>query len=55
MFHFYITDLHNGKVTGTDDRDLALSRAQCEEYFVLEPAENKWLTSNGPVEVEEAE
>lgn len=42
-FRFYITNLFDGVVEGTNSEEAALQFAACEDYFVVEPAANVWL------------
>ena len=46
MYTYYITDLFEGNVTGTNDEKIAKDYALCEDYFVIEPAKNIWHTSD---------
>lgn len=45
-FRFYITDLFNGEVVGTNDIKRAEEFALVEDYFVIEPKENLWYLSD---------
>jgi hypothetical protein len=45
-FKYYITDLHEGMVNGTNKRDVAESYATSEDYFVIDVESNEWLTTD---------
>ena len=46
-FRFYITDLNNGLVSGTNDRDLAADVSLSEDFFVVDSETGMWLSANG--------
>lgn len=46
-FRFYITDLHEGLVFGSDSEEEAKQFSLSEDYFVVDSQEGKWLTSYG--------
>lgn len=48
-FRYYITDLYKGSITGTNDKQIALGFAACEDYFVVDSHNDEWLQSNGSV------
>lgn len=50
-FRYYITDLFNGQISGSNNEDQAKELAQCEEYFVVDTETGQWLTPNGPVDI----
>lgn len=52
-FRFYITDLFDGRIVGTDSADQAQMLANCEDYFVVDTETGEWLTPDGPVAVTE--
>lgn len=43
-FRYYITDLSGGSVKGTDSPEVAQDFIECEDYFVVDSHEGKWLT-----------
>lgn len=52
-FRYYITDLYEGHVVGTDNGEKAANLATSEDYFVIDSEDGEWLTVNGvavPVE-----
>ena len=46
-FRFYITDLIDGSVKGTDSEAVVAELRESEEYFVVDTATGKWLQSEG--------
>ena len=52
-FKYYITDLHEGAIQGTNDDKLAAELSTSEDYFVLETETGMWLTVDGAQAVEE--
>ncbi len=53
-FRFYITDLNEGLIRGTDDEKMAKEFAECEDYFVVDTENNLWLqVGNKSNEIEE--
>lgn len=46
-FRFYVTDLFEGQIIGTDDPKVAADFAKSEEHFVVDTETGKWLTSDG--------
>lgn len=44
-FRFYITDLLEGKVVGTDDEAVAKNFADSADCFVVDAEEGRWLWS----------
>lgn len=55
MFRFYITDLNQGAVLGTDSLQDAERLAGSEDHFVVDTSTGEWLTSaGGRLEVEKA-
>jgi hypothetical protein len=47
QFRYYITDLFDGKIVGTDDICVAINSSSCEDYFVVDTHTNEWLLSDG--------
>ena len=45
-FRYYITDLHQGNVVGTNSEEMAKSLATSEDYFVVDSVEGRWLISD---------
>ena len=52
-FRFYITDLYEGAITGTDDETLARRLALNEDFFVVDSENNLWITSHDTRYVQE--
>ena len=46
-FRYYITDINNGIVSGTDDSDLAHDLSLSEDFFVVDSESGMWLSANG--------
>lgn len=46
-FRYYVTDLHNGSIRGTDDLDAAESFAESEDYFVVDTGTGEWIQPEG--------
>jgi hypothetical protein len=46
-FKYYITDLYDGAVKGTDDTELAKEAAECEDLYVVEADTGTWLLADG--------
>ena len=46
-FKYYITDVMNGEVVGTDDKDTAQEYAESDDYFVVDAESGRWLMSGG--------
>jgi hypothetical protein len=46
-FRYYITDLMDGSVRGTDDTNIARHFAESEDNYVVEPATNSWIQPDG--------
>ena len=54
-FRFYVTDLFQGSVVGTDSEEQAKNLAGCEDYFVVDTEHGVWLTPSGEeLEIQEA-
>ena len=43
-FRYLVTSLHSGSVEGTNDKAIALECSECEDYWVVDTKEQKWLT-----------
>ena len=54
-YRYYVTDLHAGRVTGTDDPELARQWAHDPDAFVVDSQEGKWLTLDDNDNVIESE
>jgi hypothetical protein len=46
-FRFYITDLFQGSIVGTNDVLVATGVANCEDFFVVDTLNGTWLQSEG--------
>jgi hypothetical protein len=46
-FRFYITDLNNGQVSGTNDQDLAADVSLSEDFLVVDSENGEWINANG--------
>lgn len=46
-FRYYITDLMDGCIKGTNDEQTAKDFSQSEDYFVVDSERDEWLTSSG--------
>jgi hypothetical protein len=46
-FRYYITDLFEGSISGTDKRSVAEDLAQSEEYFVVDSKTGEWMETGG--------
>lgn len=44
-FRFYVTDLYDGDIKGTNDPESAKNFAQCEDFFVVDTETGTWLTA----------
>lgn len=49
-FRYYITDLYDGRVYGTDSSEDAQAYAESEDYFVVDTVDGKWLQPDGAAE-----
>ena len=47
QFRFYVTDLHEGRIYGTDSEEEATDLSASEDHFVLDSENGVWLLSNG--------
>lgn len=52
-FRYYITNLFDGKVQGTNDERVVDSVKDCEEYFVVDSETGKWITGSTPIDIGE--
>jgi hypothetical protein len=43
-FRYYISDLHDGTIKGTNDQEVADSLSHCEEYFVVDTETGNWIS-----------
>jgi hypothetical protein len=46
-FRFYITDLFDGNIKGTDDESTAANYAGSADFFIVDTETGEWLTENG--------
>lgn len=51
-FRYYITDLHEGHIVGTDDEEKARELSTSEDYFVLDASTGEWMNIDGRTPVE---
>ena len=51
-FAYYITNLYAGKVEGTNDRAVAESFTQCEDFFVVDAELGQELTPDGNFDID---
>jgi hypothetical protein len=42
-FRFYITDLFEGEIRGTNDELCAKTHAECLDYYVVDSDTGEWL------------
>lgn len=52
-FRFYITDLFDGVINGTNDENTASEYAVSSDFFVVDSELGVWLTEDGKEEVNE--
>lgn len=53
-FRYYITDIFNGKIIGTDDKTVAADFTATEDAFVVDTEEGVWMrTDECTADVEE--
>jgi hypothetical protein len=50
-FRYYITDLFDGCIKGTNDETKAAELAMCEDYFVVDTQIGIWLDQSGGIEI----
>lgn len=53
MFRYYVTDINDGTVKGTDDEETAISYSFSEEHFVVDTKTGKWLIEGLSEDIEE--
>ena len=53
-FRFYITDLVDGDIKGTNDEELARQYAYSEDFFIVDTETGMWLSIVKDLEIEEA-
>lgn len=46
-FRYYVMDLFNGVIKGTDDKDKANNYAESEDFSVLDAKSNEWIQPDG--------
>lgn len=46
-FRFYITDISEGNVVGTNDKAVAYEIAQSEDYYVVDTETGDWIMADG--------
>lgn len=46
-FQYYITDLSEGAIRGTNIERVAVDYSTCEDYFVVDADNNEWLQADG--------
>jgi hypothetical protein len=46
-FRYYVVELDEGKVLGTDSSEEAEQFADAEEYFVIDSQEGMWMLPDG--------
>lgn len=46
-YRYYITDLFEGCVKGTNSDEMAAYYAQCEDYFVVDSETGEWVQLDG--------
>ncbi len=52
-FRYYITDIYQGEILGTNSSETAESLADCEDYFVVDSETGKWLTPCEALDIQE--
>jgi hypothetical protein len=50
-FRYYVTNLFEGRIEGTNDAENAENFAQSEDFFVVDTETGEWLTSDGRKQV----
>ena len=53
-YRYYVTDLYDGCIKGTNSTELAEQFVQSEDFFVVDTENNLWLTLDGSEKVKEA-
>lgn len=55
-FRYYITNLHEGKIEGSNSIDVAENFSNSEDYFVVDSETGQWMQPDGGrVEVQDCE
>lgn len=54
-YRYYIVDLMEGVVVGTNSRPIADDFAECEDYFVVDAQEGLLIQEGEGVEINDAE
>lgn len=49
-FRYYVTDISDGTIKGTNDTVVATSLAECEDFFVVDTSTGQWLLSDGSMQ-----
>lgn len=47
QYRFFVTDLFDGTVHGTNDEVLARDYAQSEDFFIVDAVSNVWIQPDG--------
>ena len=50
-FRYYITDLYDGAIRGTNSTDVANDYSMCEDFYVLDTETGLWLQDRNGVEI----
>lgn len=53
MFRYYITDIMDGRIVGTDSEEVAKDWAMTEDAFVVDTKTGEWLTTDEKQQVKE--
>lgn len=51
-YRFYITNLFDGVIQGTDLEGVAELYSPCEDFFVVDTESGEWLTTEGRQDIE---
>ena len=46
-FRYYITDLNQGAIVGTNDSLVVENLSQSEDYFIVDSDTGEWVTPDG--------
>ena len=52
-FRFYITNLFDGVIQGTDSASVAAQHSLCEDFYVVDTETGMWLAACGPLNIED--
>lgn len=52
-FRYYITNLFEGEVQGTDDTKVAEEASNCDEMFIVDTETGSWIINEEPIQIEE--